>query len=393
MVAKIARLALPFTDTDMVDHVDVRISILGSPETVTIALPSVDGVSGVYYNGGDLGTGDTTTFTTPHDSMIMALAMAIATAAGGIDVVVTEDPLLGGRYVIDGDVNTWEILWSDPLTTAEPRWFGFANRRSASDGSGIITADYQADRLFIAVRPRWNRKKRVRVASVTQGYSDTAPPQVRSYGTGHKPWSLSFSMVAGARFYKWDAEDPTLGAHVFGAVAGSIAVSAAVVDKGTGYLVDDKLTLVDGVTGAAGVFNVDTRDTFGEVLTVSPDDTPLDVYTTKPTAPTAVTTDGGGSGCTLAVTWEDGDPNVCLEELWEWVTKRLPIKVIEDAGRLTEYAMAMPRDPAWINDLDSAILVVRSEAPPYFDIELPLQQHGGAIASGGGFGDVPPGLG
>lgn len=82
------------------------------------------------------------------------------------------------------------------------------------------------------------------------------------------------------------------------------AVSAAVPggSSGTGYSVNDKLTIVGGVgVGTAAVFNVDTIGGGGEVTSVSLD-TAGD-YEEVP-ANDAATTGGGGSGAVLTVTYQ-----------------------------------------------------------------------------------------
>ncbi len=87
------------------------------------------------------------------------------------------------------------------------------------------------------------------------------------------------------------------------------AVSAAIGAGGTGYSVSDQLTLVinDGVQGNAGadaIFNVDTESA-GVVTAVSIVAGSEGNYEEIPSNDVAVT-GGGGTGCTLTVTW--GDP-------------------------------------------------------------------------------------
>ena len=76
--------------------------------------------------------------------------------------------------------------------------------------------------------------------------------------------------------------------------------SGAVTVAGTGYNVNDKLTLVGGTFSQASIYNIDTL-TGGAgtgVATISLDDE--GVYAIAPTVPGAsTTTDGGGSGCFL----------------------------------------------------------------------------------------------
>jgi hypothetical protein len=129
MTARVARLALPFTDDDIsAATADIRCynTATTTTFTVTVALPSVSGVSNGYYNGGDLGTADTSTYTLPGESLVMAVVEAIAAHGSGFDITVAEDPLLPGRYVLTRkDANQWEIRWGDVLTTFEPQWLGF----------------------------------------------------------------------------------------------------------------------------------------------------------------------------------------------------------------------------------------------------------------------------
>lgn len=79
------------------------------------------------------------------------------------------------------------------------------------------------------------------------------------------------------------------------------AASATVAAGGTGYSVSDQLTLSGGTFGSAAVFNVDSVSggvvTAVSVVTDSEGD-----YTVTPSNP-VTTTGGGGSGCTLNVTW------------------------------------------------------------------------------------------
>jgi hypothetical protein len=79
------------------------------------------------------------------------------------------------------------------------------------------------------------------------------------------------------------------------------AASAVPAAGGSSYVQNDKITLSGGTFGTAAVFNVDTVDGGGAVLTVSVD-TEGD-YTATPSNPVS-TTGGTGSGCTLTVTWK-----------------------------------------------------------------------------------------
>jgi len=83
------------------------------------------------------------------------------------------------------------------------------------------------------------------------------------------------------------------------------AASATIGAGGTGYSVSDKLTLVGGLIGEGGtatIFNVDTVS--GGVVTAVSVDTAGN-YEEEPTPNPIATTGGGGSGCTLNVTWQD----------------------------------------------------------------------------------------
>jgi hypothetical protein len=84
------------------------------------------------------------------------------------------------------------------------------------------------------------------------------------------------------------------------------AASAVVSAGGTGYSVNDQLTVVGGVeVGTAAVFNVDTLSG-SAVATVSL--VTAGHYGETPSNPAATTVSpAGGSGCTLTVTWADND--------------------------------------------------------------------------------------
>jgi hypothetical protein len=86
------------------------------------------------------------------------------------------------------------------------------------------------------------------------------------------------------------------------------AASAVVAAGGTGYSVNDKLTLVGGLgDDTAAVFNVDTLSG-SAVATVSLDT--AGHYAESPGNPVSTTVaPAGGSGCTLTVTWADNDTN------------------------------------------------------------------------------------
>lgn len=92
-----------------------------------------------------------------------------------------------------------------------------------------------------------------------------------------------------------------------------VAASATVGSGGTGYSVSDTLTVVGGVLGEGGsaaTFNVDSVSS-GVVTAVSL--VSAGQYEVPPTNP-ALTSGGGGSGCTLNVTYSDksGDTVVLL---------------------------------------------------------------------------------
>ncbi len=77
------------------------------------------------------------------------------------------------------------------------------------------------------------------------------------------------------------------------------AVSATVAAGGTGYTVNDKITLSGGTSTAPAIFNVDTVSA-GVVTAVSV--AASGAYTVEPGNPVS-TTGGTGSGCTLTVTF------------------------------------------------------------------------------------------
>lgn len=81
------------------------------------------------------------------------------------------------------------------------------------------------------------------------------------------------------------------------------AESAVVAAGGTGYAVDDTLTLSGG-TGTAAILRVDSVSS-GAVTEVSVTETP-GLYTVVPTNPAATTSSGAGTGCTLTVTYNSG---------------------------------------------------------------------------------------
>jgi hypothetical protein len=224
MTTNVARLALPFTDTDLNGFADVRIvNDLGPVTfTVTVPLPSVGGINGAYYNGGDLGTGDTSTFAQPDESFAMAFAEAIANHGSGFNLTVSEDPTMPGRYVFTrAGIIGWSILWTDVLTTFNAEWLGFDNAvDSVSVGTTteVITAPYQADRLWRATRPTWNRRRRHKKTSHAKTWSgDVSKRQLSAIRV---EWSLRYSAQVGARVYIFDGTIPALTAQIPGMAVG-----------------------------------------------------------------------------------------------------------------------------------------------------------------------------
>ena len=208
MTAQVARLALPFTDGDLATG-DVRVynTATATAFTVTLPLPSVSGVSGGYYNGGDLDGGDTTTFTLPDESIVMALAMAISVHVSGFDIDVTED-VLPGRYTMERqDANQWELRWDDALTTMPGAWLGFDDATYVSS-SQIITAPWQSDRLWRATRPTWNRQREHKKTSHAMTWSGGV--STRQLSNIRNEWELKYSAQVGPRVYKHDGTIQTL---------------------------------------------------------------------------------------------------------------------------------------------------------------------------------------
>lgn len=204
MTAQVARLALPFTDSDLATA-SVRINNLtvATEFTITVELPSVDGVSGGYYNGGDLGDGTTGSYATPNESLVMAFANAIASfAILGFGLTVSEDPLLPGRYTfLRAGGNEWEILWDDAATTMPPEWLGFTSATYASTSS-VITAVHQSDRLWRATRPTWNRQREHKKTSHATTWSGGV--STRQLSDIRIEWELKYSAQVGARVYIHD---------------------------------------------------------------------------------------------------------------------------------------------------------------------------------------------
>jgi hypothetical protein len=104
--------------------------------------------------------------------------------------------------------------------------------------------------------------------------------------------------VGTLRFF---AGTPTQGISTY--LAGrSTILTASVAAGGTGYAVDDILTLVGGTFTQVAKFQVNSVGGSGEVLTASVFDDGN--YSAAPTSPTA-TTGGSGSGCTLTLTFDE----------------------------------------------------------------------------------------
>ena len=172
MTANVARLALPFTDGDLgnsLEFADIRVVDSTGPTTYTVSIPlpssGSGGLDGGYYNGGSLGTGDTTTETAPTGSLAMAFAIAIKGAIAGFELTVVEDINLPGKYKFTRqDAKEWQILWADALTTFDPVWLGFLPTTYSSISS-VINATWQSDRLWRGSRPTWNRRKLMQVTS------------------------------------------------------------------------------------------------------------------------------------------------------------------------------------------------------------------------------------
>jgi hypothetical protein len=223
MTSQVARLALPFTDTDLNGFADVRVfnPVGGLTFTVTVPLPSVGGIAGAYYNGGELsGGGDTSVFAQPDESLVMALAEAIANHGSGFNTTVTEDPTMPGRYVItrQGVPVGWSILWTDVLTTFDAEWLGFDNAVDSVAAGNVITAPYQADRLWRATRPTWNRRRNHKKTSYAKTWSGKASK--RQLSNIRTEWSLRYSAQVGAKCYIFDGTFAALAAQVPGMAVG-----------------------------------------------------------------------------------------------------------------------------------------------------------------------------
>lgn len=109
--------------------------------------------------------------------------------------------------------------------------------------------------------------------------------------------------------FRWDAAAG--GIAVFHSLGyKQQALSATVGSGGTGYTVNDHLTVSGGTFGTAAVFNVDNVS--GGVVTAVSLVTAGD-YEVVPSNP-ASTTGGTGSGCTLNVTYEGVAPDEHLDD-------------------------------------------------------------------------------
>lgn len=286
MTSQVARLALPFTSDDITAATaDVRIVDSTGPTTFTctVALPGVGGVNGRYYNGGSLGTGDTTTFLQPDESLAMAFALAVK-AGAGFDLTVSETPGRPGTYefVRQGGSN-WEILFTDPLTTFDPEWLGFKPIDKISFTSRI-PADFQSDRLWRAARPAWNRRRDFSKRVLKKTWSGRISK--RQLSALRVEWELLYSAQVGARIYKFDG------------------TFQAMVDQVPGMALND--------------------------------------------------------------------PNLALESLWEWIASRGPIQYWADEDTLGTSEFAEPLTQAMLDGVVRTIKAERSNAPPVYDVLLPL---------------------
>lgn len=286
MTANVARLALPFTDVDInAATADVRIVDSSGPTTFTctVALPSVGGVNGRYYNGGSLGTGDTTTFLQPDESLVMAFALAVK-AGAGFDLTVSETVGRPATYelVRQGGAQ-WEILFTDPLTTFDPEWLGFKPIDRISFLSRI-PCDFQADRLWRAARPVFNRRREFAKRVLKKTWSGRISK--RQLSALRIEWELLFSAQVGARIYLFDG------------------TFQAMVDQVPGMVKDD--------------------------------------------------------------------PNLALESLWEWIASRGPIQYWADEDDLATSEFAEPLTQEMLDGVVRTINAERSNAPPVYDIRLPL---------------------
>lgn len=110
--------------------------------------------------------------------------------------------------------------------------------------------------------------------------------------------------------FRWDSSSSG-GIAVFQSLAYTVeAVSATIGSGGTGYSVNDKLTVSGGTFETAAVFNVDSES--GGVVTAVSVDT-AGKYSATPSNP-AATTGGGGSGCTLNVTYASVAPDEHIDD-------------------------------------------------------------------------------
>lgn len=211
MTQRVARLALPFTDTDLTNQRSVRVRNVatGINFTVSIDLPSTSGVDDRYYNGGDLGTGNTATWAGfPDESLVMAFAYEISVNINGFALTVVEGTLSGRYQLTRNDGLSWQILWTDGATTMPPEWLGFENSDISSTVGGIITAPHQSDRLWVAPRPTWQRVERAKLTSHAMTWSGRVSRRKLSQIRNH--WDLRFSAIPGARVYISDGEIQTL---------------------------------------------------------------------------------------------------------------------------------------------------------------------------------------
>lgn len=126
--------------------------------------------------------------------------------------------------------------------------------------------------------------------------------------------------ASSAHFFQWIKvlAWPALANHAFGGLRISIssdapptavrsALRAVVAAGGTGYTVNDELTLSGGTQTEAAVFIV-TAVSAGAVTAVTPKASARGAYTVLPSNPVS-TTGGSGSGCTLTLTGTGNPPD------------------------------------------------------------------------------------
>ena len=121
-----------------------------------------------------------------------------------------------------------------------------------------------------------------------------------------EPISVTFALTgivtdSEVRIYNDDLTT-TLDTEITGTESSeSVLLGATIINQGTGYSVNDTLTLVGGTFSSAATLNVDSIGGGGEVLTVSIT-SPGVGYTEDPVAPVSVT-GGGGTLATFSPTF------------------------------------------------------------------------------------------